>query len=172
MPNSALPPHLQETLHWDWPTFFTFYFRGRRIKIGLQWVPRAWTSYKWGVPIMTYGNQTRIRAGKDLDGVVRFGPAPIGEPGSWQLSEYAGAPYWAPLITVAAIYAAALFPGWWRATALLMLPFQPFYFAFTLRSGRNFRLGARWDDVDGYTTIPTIASRRYTGGNDQDTSTN
>lgn len=68
-------------------------------------------------------------------------PKPIGEPGSWQLSRFPLGPWYA------------------------------WYFAFTLKNGRHFRVGARWDDVDGYVQFPTLAWRRYTGGDGQDTST-
>lgn len=72
---------------------------------------------------------------------IHGAPKPIGEPGSWQLSRYENGPWYA------------------------------WYFAFTLKSGRHFRIGARWDDVDDYVQFPTVASRKYSGGDNQDTST-
>lgn len=62
------------------------------------------------------------------------GPKPIGEYGSFQISRYPDLP----------------------------LPFSwfPVYVAFTTREGLHFRLGARWDDVDGYTQFPSVAIKR------------
>lgn len=136
MPNSALPPHLRGKLHWDWPW-------------PLSRIPRGWTSFNWGAPKKILGSQKEQR----FDGESgRWAPSPIGEAGSWQLSYYPAAPWWA------------------KATGLA------FYFA---RSGkrstdgryRHVRLGTRWDDVDDYATILTVATRKFTGGNEQDTST-
>lgn len=123
MPRSALPAHLKDKLHWDWPWPFNK-------------VPRAWTSFDWGKPRMLLGNQKEVRAGA---------PAPIGEAGSWQISRFPDA------------------PG--------ILKYLPIYFAATLKSGRHFRVGARYDDVDDYTNFPTFASRKFTGDPHQDTST-
>lgn len=58
-------------------------------------------------------------------------PKPIGERGSFQLSVYPDLPP----------------PFCWI----------PAYFAFTLSNGLHFRLGARWDDVDSYTVVPSVA---------------
>lgn len=69
-------------------------------------------------------------------------PFPITSRGTWQLSYFPGAPCF-----------------------LVGL-----YFAFTLRNGWHFRIGARWDDVDNYVQWPTIARRHYTGEAIQDTS--
>lgn len=128
MPDSALPPNLRGTTHWDYPK-------------PLRWVPRGWTSFKWGAPGMLAGNQRAIRVSPSGD----TGPAPIGESGSFQVSRFPGA------------------PG--------LLKYLPLYVAFTLPGGRHVRLGARWDNVDEYTTFPTFASRKFTGGDAQDTST-
>lgn len=110
---------------------------------GLRWIPRAWTSYQWGKPKMLLGNQKEVR--KDA-------PAPIGEANSWQLSFYPAAPWWAKLTGLA------------------------FYAAYSGGRGedgkfRHYRIGCRWDDVDSYSTILSVASRKYTGENSQDTST-
>jgi hypothetical protein len=107
----------------------------------LRWIPRAWTSYAWGAPKKIVGDQKETRKGKEGNS----GPAPIGERGSWQVSRFPGAP--GPL------------------------KYLPLYVAFTTKSGRHFRIGARWDDVDNYVTFPTVASRKYEGGDGQDTST-
>lgn len=130
MPDSALPPHLKGTKHWDYPKW-------------LQWVPRAWTSYDWGKPKMLLGDQKEQRAGA---------PAPIGEAGSFQVSYYPKAPLWAKLTGLA------------------------FYAACSGAKGkdgkfRHYRVGTRYDDVDDYATILSVASRKYTGGDEQDTST-
>lgn len=61
-------------------------------------------------------------------------PKPIGERGSFQISRYPELPFplsWAPL-----------------------------YFSFTTPDGTHGRLGARWDDVDFYTNMPSIAIKR------------
>lgn len=73
------------------------------------------------------------------------GPAPIGEKGSWQVSRFPDSPS--------------------------ALKFLPLYLAFTTKTGRHFRVGARWDDVDNYVQFPTIASRVYSGSAVEDTST-
>ena len=36
----------------------------------------------------------------------------------------------------------------------------PLYLAFTFPNGVHFRLGARWDDVDSYIVVPSIAIKR------------
>lgn len=123
MPNSALPKHLQNKLHWDWPWPFSK-------------IPRGWTAFNWGKPKLVAGNQKETRDGS---------PAPIPESGAWQISIFPGAPW----------------PIRWL----------PIYFAFTTRAGWNYRIGARWDDVDNYTQFPTIARRWYSGDPNQDTST-
>lgn len=58
-------------------------------------------------------------------------PKPIGEPGSFQVSRFPDLP----------------------------IPFSwlPLYIAFTTPNGWHVRLGARWDDVDSYIQVPTIA---------------
>ncbi len=118
MSKDCLPPHLRDAKHWDWPK-------------PLQWVPRSWTSFCFGgrVPKLLAGNQTRTR----MNAIGVHAPAPIGEPGSWQIS-------WPP------------------------------YIALTTRSGRHFRLGLRWDDVDDYYAL-TAASRVYPPEGESDTST-
>jgi hypothetical protein len=58
-------------------------------------------------------------------------PKPIGERGSFQVSSYPQLPI----------------PFCWL----------PAYFAFTLPNGTHFRLGARWDDIDDYTVVPSVA---------------
>lgn len=61
-------------------------------------------------------------------------PKPIGERGSFQVSRYPDLPV----------------PFCWL----------PVYMAFTLPNGVHFRLGARWDDVDSYTNIPSVAIKK------------
>lgn len=104
-------------------------------------IPRGWTAFKWDVPTLVFGN---IKA-RDFvnNGYGVLSPKPITSPGTWQISRFAfeGAPWYA------------------------------WYFAFTLKSGRHFRVGARWDDVDDYVQFPTIAWRKYQGGDAQNTGT-
>lgn len=108
----------------------------------LQWVPRGWTSFDWGQPKIMAGSQKSSRSGA---------PLPIGEAGSWQISRFPNAPK----------------PLCWL----------PLYFAWSTKTAKDgkfthVRLGARYDDVDDYTTLPVIARRRYTGSDSQNTSTN
>lgn len=75
-------------------------------------------------------------------------PKPIGEPGTWQFSIFPDAPRWA-------------WPVAW-------------YFAFSGKAGadgwfRNFRVGARYDNVDNYTDWPSLASRRFPEDGERDT---
>jgi hypothetical protein len=141
MPDSALPPHLRGKRHWDFPP-------------GLKWVPRGWTAFKWGAPVLMSGNPKLIEQGngffsptiyKHKNGTYEAAPKPINPPGTWQVSRFPDAPW--PLNKI------------------------PLYFAFTKKNGRHFRIGARWDDVDDYVQFPTFASRKYKGGDAQDTST-
>ena len=119
MSKEVLPENLKGADHRDYPKF-------------LRWIPRSWTSFNWGVPVKMAGNQKRVR----IDGKLQTeGPSPVGEWGSWQISKFPNAPWFAKYI--------------------------PAYLAFTTKKGFHFRIGARWDDVDGYTTIPTIAVKRY-----------
>lgn len=108
----------------------------------LSYIPRRWTACDWGVPVLVMGNQRETR--EDAASHTA-GPAPVGEAGSWQLSLFPKAP--GPLKHI------------------------PTYFAFTLKNGWHFRIGARWDDVDSYTQVPTLAIRKYTGNRIEDTST-
>jgi len=61
-------------------------------------------------------------------------PKPIGERGSFQISRYPRLP--------------------------VPLNLLPLYIAFTTPNGYHFRLGARWDDVDAYVTLPSIAVKK------------
>lgn len=90
---------------------------------------------------MILGTQKETRDGS---------PSPIGEPFSHQFSIFPDAPWY----------------------------LKPIAWYFAISSDRendgkyrHFRIGARWDDVDDYTTWPTLASRRYTGDKIEDTST-
>lgn len=128
MPDSALPPHMRKS-HGDWPWPFSK-------------VPRGWTAFDWGPPKQVAGDQRRITK----EGY----PKPIGEPGSFQLSIYPGAPWWAKPL------------AWYVA-----------YSGFVGEDGnyRHFRLGTRFDDVDNYCTILSIATRKFPENGDRDTST-
>ena len=44
-------------------------------------------------------------------------------------------------------------PGQWQLSS-------PFYFAFTTKAGWHFRFGCRYDDVDFYYTVPSLALKR------------
>lgn len=112
MPAAALPPHLRDRPHEDYPP-------------GLRWVPRAWTAYQWGTPILWKGN---LKNGSDFASFILRIPKPITAPGTWQLSRFPEAPWYA---------------RW--------------YFAVTFRNGWHFRAGTRWDDVDHYDEWPAVA---------------
>lgn len=150
MPHSALPPSLQ-----------IIDAAGKVVgsKPHSDWpwplrlIPRGWTAFKWGPPRFRLG---RINHGPDMKRVqvspteAMWAPKPITSPGTWQFSTFPGAPWWA-------------------------LPFR-WYLAFSGRRAadgkfRHWRIGTRWDDVDDYVTILAIATRRFTGGDEQDTST-
>jgi hypothetical protein len=105
--------------------------------------PWPFSRIKRGVTAWAWGEPKLLAGSQDRktpDGV----PMPIGEPGSFQVSYYPDAPLWA----------------------------RPFAWciAFTLPGGRHFRLGARWDDVDGYVQWPSIASRKFPPDGQRDTS--
>lgn len=104
----------------------------------LKWVPRGWTAFKWGKPRLVSGYVNPWHHAEQDDLVQAFGdgphPKPITSPGTWQLSRFPGGPWWA------------------------------WYFAFTTRGGTHFRIGARWDDVDGYVEWPSVAVKRRVGG--------
>jgi hypothetical protein len=138
MPDSALPPNLRGKKHWDFPP-------------GLRWIPRGWTAFKFGAPVLLFGTA-------DFDPIVRrsksgefnAAPKPINPAGTWQISYFPDAPWWS----------------------------FPVYFSWSGKTKadgkfRNFRVGPRWDDVDGYVNYVPLApsSRRYTGAPDEDTST-
>jgi hypothetical protein len=90
MPASALPKHLQlihpktgkivgSWPHWDYPKL-------------LNWIPRGWTAFNWGMPKMVFGNQKHVK----IDGSEPVAhPKPVGEPGSWQVSKYPLGPWYA-----------------------------------------------------------------------------
>jgi hypothetical protein len=72
MPKSALPKHLQNRLHEDFPWPFSF-------------IPRAWTAFDWGTPTKIKGTQ------RPYGGVMK----PIGPKGTWQLSKFLDGPWFA-----------------------------------------------------------------------------
>lgn len=118
--------------HNDWPWPFSL-------------IPRRWTAFKWGVPLLVKGKNISPRDLVFVPDARAIAPKPITSPGSWQLSRFPDGPRWA------------------------------WYFAWSGRRKadgrfRHFRIGARWDDVDGYVQFPSVATRRFTGGNEQDTS--
>lgn len=77
---------------------------------------------------MVAGNQMPLVKG------IRSVPAPIGPPGTWQISYFPDAPWWAK-------------------------PFA-WYIGVTSKGGVHVRLGARWDDIDNYVEWPEIAWKR------------
>lgn len=81
MPRAALPPHLQDAKHWDWPWPFSL-------------IPRRWTAFKWGLPIMVAGTQAKAVI-DDSRTDFQWTPKPIPEPGTWQLSRFPGGPWFA-----------------------------------------------------------------------------
>lgn len=108
----------------------------------LQWVPRGITAFKWGPPKLVFGDQIKRAEGGY--------PKPVGEPDSWQFSVYPGAPWWAKPF------------AWYVACS-----------GSTGKDGsfRHFRLGSRWDDVDDYVTILSVATRKFPSEGERDTST-
>jgi len=126
-----LPEKLRQErpLHDDWPWPFCK-------------IPRAWTTFDTGVPIMICGDQKLVR--KDKTGV--FMPGPIGEPGSWQISRYPALPF--PFNVVPAYVA-----------------FTTKYVEFSRENdhydilGTHYSIGNRRDDVDGYNQIPRFARK-------------
>lgn len=147
MSRDVLPDNLKDRRHDDyafWP---------------LTLIPRAWTSFGWGVPELAWGNQTRMR--KTKDGII--GPAPIGERGSWQISFFPEAPLWvimiAPLLLVGALL--LCLASWWFLLLWLVVPFCPaWYFAYSFKDGHQWRSGSRWDDVDNYVAWPDLPTMR------------
>lgn len=131
--------------HTDWPWPFSL-------------IPRRWTALFWDTPRLVRGNlrpqdfvsvrTEKINPENPLSYVYEFAPKPITSEGTWQLSRFPHGPWYA------------------------------WYFAWSGKKAkdgfyRHFRIGARWDDVDGYTQFPSFAfpwGRRYNGTNDQDTS--
>jgi hypothetical protein len=108
-------------------------------------IPRAWTSFDWGPPKLL------LRHGLTKEDFQEGIPKPINGPGGVQVSYFPGAPWWAK-------------------------PFA-WYVAYSLPQGKDgkfhhLRLGARYDNVDKYTTFPTFpTTRKYTGNDSQNTST-
>lgn len=107
-------------------------------------LPRSWTAFKWGVPLLVKGRNILPRDLVFDSASQSICPKPITSPGSWQLSRFPNGPWFAWYFA---------FSGWRKPDGFF----------------RHFRIGARWDDVDGYTQFPSIATRRYDGTNNQRT---
>ncbi len=142
MPDSALPPNLKGKKHWDWPW-------------PLSYVPRGWTAFKWGRPVLLWGNigaWWQTAPAFDLKLGLRPAPKPISPRGTWQVSRFPGAPWWA-------------WPALFISISGSKLDKKGKY--------RNYRIGARWDDVNDYVNwVPFMpSSRKYSGDDSQDTST-
>lgn len=126
--------------HTDWPWPFSL-------------IPRRWTAFNWGVPELVKGNirpqdtiyTHQVSKADILNYRHVFAPKPISSEGTWQLSRFPEGPWYA----------------WYFALSGKRKADGKF---------RHWRIGARWDDVDGYTQFPAFATRRFTGGNEQDTS--
>ena len=84
-----------------------------------------------GPPVMILGSNTHDKRFGPND---LSGPSPIGNRGQWQIS----------MIQVE------------RG-----LPFYFLYFAWTSQNGIHYRIGTRWDDIDGYFTIFSVARRNF-----------
>lgn len=111
----ALPPHLADRPHEDWPWPWRL-------------VPRSWTAWSFGQPRVLHGFLT------DDDLIAapyRVCAKPITSRGTWQVSFYPRLP---------------------ASVRWFVL-----YVAFTTPGGIHFRDGARPDDVDWYTELPSIA---------------
>lgn len=110
-------------------------------------IPRRWTAFQWGRPQLVAGHMSNWwESASNFSHVLGLPPAPkpISSPITWQLSRFPAGPWWA------------------------------WYFAWSGKrkaDGKflHFRLGARWDDVDSYVQFPSIALRRYTGDDSQNT---
>lgn len=160
MGKNVLPEHLKHRLHDDWPGF-TLRFQWREklysIPIGFNAIPRAWTSFDFGPPVLWKGWKVEL-----VDWVVHLRssdypwlvyvenwkcPKPINPPGGWQISYFPLAPWWAKPI------------AWYVARSFARAPDGKF---------RQVRFGARWDNVDKYVNWPTFPSgRRYSGDDSQ-----
>ena len=137
---SILPDNLKNRNHDDWPWPFSL-------------ISRSATAFDWGRPTLVVG----VGLNRWADFVFTEAswergkvPKPITTPNSLQVSYYPSAPwYW----KWAAWYIAYSFP----------------------RNNLNkkfhqFRLGARWDNVDNYVNWPTFPTlRAYTGDDSQNT---
>jgi len=115
--NDLLPEALKNKNHSDYSWPFSL-------------IPRWVTTYNWGIPQQIGGNQTLKRQDKNTG---KWGPGPIGEPDTWQVSRFPDAP-----------------KGFND---------MPLYFAMTTKEGLHIRIGARWDDIDSYVTFPSITIR-------------
>lgn len=114
---SCLSPALKDKRHSDFPR-------------GLRWVP--WSATSWCMeepPKKLLGSQKSASA--SLAG--KFGPKPVPEPGTWQISV---------------------------VRLKRRLPFFLPYLAYTAKNKMHFRIGCRWDDVDHYYVFPSIALKK------------
>lgn len=114
------------------------------------------TDWPWPFSRITRGatafdwGKPRILVGR-ADSTQDGSPKPINPPGTFQISYFPDAPWW----SLKGLYIGC--SGKKKADGRF----------------RNFRAGARYDDVDGYTNWagPLPSSRRYTGDAIEDTST-
>jgi len=119
-------PQILDRRHNDWPFPFSL-------------IPRRWTAFNWGKPVMVRGNQRDIR---------NFAPAPVGEADSFQVSRYPDAPKWAKPFAWYFAWSGKVKPdGWYR----------------------HWRIGGRYDDIDDYVQFPSLATRRFPAMGERDT---
>lgn len=76
MGKEALPEHLQDKLHWDWPWPFSK-------------IPRAWTSFDWGRPALLAGKADMSEGY----------PKPINPESTWQISWFPQSPWWVRMLS-------------------------------------------------------------------------
>ncbi len=74
---------------------------------------------------------------------------PIGSPKTWQISYYPDAPWYAKPFSIYMAYSGKAKDGEYR----------------------HYRIGARFDDVDSYTNLFALATRKFPIEGDRDTST-
>lgn len=146
MPESALPEHLKKRKHEDYAWPFSL-------------IPRAWTSFKfYGPPVLLWGNQRNF-----VPTVPYHGPYDyiFDKPSEFR---YFGGPTWLPTLAPGPIPNPIISGvnfcwGVYGVRITSWLPALPMGYAFTWKLGRHWihgRLGSRFDDVDHYTTFPSI----------------
>lgn len=145
-PKSALPPHLRDKNHSDWPWVF-------------RYIPRAWTSFKFPPPILLWGNQKNFVPMPPYHGPYAY----IFDVPSKE--RYFDTPQMFPTLAPAPIpdpvkTGKLIAWGVYGTRLASWMPVLPTGFAITWKHGLDmihFRIGTRVDDVDLYVTFPSIA---------------